>query len=125
MSLPIKLFEIQDVVRKDSSSDIGSRNRRRLAAVHYNKSPGFEIIHGLLDRIMQLLEVRPVDQATGKGYKITAAKDESFFPGRCAEIVVDGSSVGMLGVLHPEVISMFDLSFPASALEVDLEFFLT
>ena len=30
-----------------------------MAAVFYNKSPGFEIIHGLLDRIMQLLEVSP------------------------------------------------------------------
>ena len=40
-------------------AEVGARNERRLAAVFYNKSPGFEIIHGLLDRIMQLLECRP------------------------------------------------------------------
>ena len=37
--------------------DVGAINRRNLCAVYYNKSPGFEVIHGLLDRIMQLLEV--------------------------------------------------------------------
>ena len=30
-----------------------------MCAVYYNKTPGFEVIHGLFDRIMQLLEVAP------------------------------------------------------------------
>ena len=60
MPLPLKLFEISDVVIKDAGAEVGARNERRLAAVFYNKSPGFEIIHGLLDRIMQLLECSPV-----------------------------------------------------------------
>ena len=60
MPLPLKLFEISDVVVKDAGAEVGARNERRLAAVFYNKSPGFEIIHGLLDRIMQLLECSPV-----------------------------------------------------------------
>ena len=57
MPLPLKLFEISDVVLKDAGAEVGARNERHMAAVFYNKSPGFEIIHGLLDRIMQLLEV--------------------------------------------------------------------
>ena len=61
MPLPLKLFEISDVVVKDAGAEVGARNERRLAAVFYNKSPGFEIIHGLLDRIMQLLECPPVE----------------------------------------------------------------
>ena len=36
---------------------MGSRNERRLCAVNYNRSSEFEVIHGLLDRVMQLLEV--------------------------------------------------------------------
>ena len=59
MPLPLKLFEISDVVLKDAGAEVGARNERRLAAVFYNKSPGFEVIHGLLDRIMQLLECPP------------------------------------------------------------------
>ncbi|PWA27991.1 phenylalanine--tRNA ligase beta subunit [Gambusia affinis] len=121
MPLPLKLFEISDVVLKDESKDVGARNSRRFCAIYYNKTPGFEVIHGLLDRTMQLLEVKAV---RGEGYHIQAADDSTFFPGRCAEIFVRGTSVGRLGVLHPDVISSFDLTMPCSALEMDLEPFL-
>lgn len=56
--------------RSPHGPDVGVRNSRRLCAVYYNKSPGFEVIHGLLDRTMQLLEVKP---ARGDGYHIQAA----------------------------------------------------
>ncbi|XP_066522843.1 phenylalanine--tRNA ligase beta subunit [Hoplias malabaricus] len=121
MPLPLKLFEISDVVLQDESSDVGARNNRRLCAVYYNKTPGFEVIHGLLDRIMQLLEVR---QGRKNGYYIQATEDSTFFPGRCAEIFAHGRSVGRLGVLHPDVISGFELTMPCSALEIDVEHFL-
>lgn len=118
MPLPLKLFEISDVVLKDDTKDVGTRNSRRFCAVYYNKSPGFEVIHGLLDRTMQLLEVKP---GRGEGYHIQAADDSTFFPGRCAEIFVRGKSVGRLGVLHPDVINRFELTMPCSALEMDIE----
>uniref|UniRef100_UPI0037E8DAFC phenylalanine--tRNA ligase beta subunit n=1 Tax=Semicossyphus pulcher TaxID=241346 RepID=UPI0037E8DAFC len=121
MPLPLKLFEISDVVLKDETKDVGARNSRRFCAVYYNKSPGFEVIHGLLDRAMQLLEVK---SARGDGYHIQAADDSTFFPGRCAEIFVRGKTVGRLGVLHPDVINRFELTMPCSALEMDIELFL-
>ncbi|XP_020492522.1 phenylalanine--tRNA ligase beta subunit [Labrus bergylta] len=121
MPLPLRLFEISDVVLKDETKDVGARNSRRVCAVYYNKSPGFEVIHGLLDRTMQLLEVK---SAHGEGYHIQATEDSTFFPGRCAEIFVRGKSVGRLGVLHPDVITRFELTMPCSALEMDIEPFL-
>lgn len=57
MPLPLKLFEVSDVVIKDENTECGAKNERRLCAVYSNKSAGFEIIHGLLDRVMQLLEI--------------------------------------------------------------------
>lgn len=121
MPLPLKLFEISDVVTKDNTKDVGARNHRYLCAVYYNKNPGFEVIHGLLDRIMQLLAVSP---GTEKGYRIKAAEDPAFFPGRCAEILADGKTIGKLGVLHPDVVTKFDLTLPCSALEINVEPFL-
>lgn len=44
--------------------EVGARNERHFCAVNYNKSSGFEIIHGLLDRFMQLLQV-PFNRDTG------------------------------------------------------------
>ncbi|XP_057210641.1 phenylalanine--tRNA ligase beta subunit-like [Triplophysa rosa] len=121
MPLPLKLFEISDVVLKDETRDVGARNNRRLCAVYYNKSPGFEVIHGLLDRVMQLLDVKP---GCNHGYHIQAAEDSTFFPGRCAEIFSRGKSIGHLGVLHPDVINRFELTMPCSAIDIDIEPFL-
>lgn len=45
LALPIKLFEVQEVVLKDGNCETGARNERRLAAVHYNNTPGFEVSH--------------------------------------------------------------------------------
>jgi phenylalanyl-tRNA synthetase beta chain len=55
--LPIRLFEISDVVLPDASKDVGARNERRLVAVHCAKASEFEVIHGLLNRVMQVLDV--------------------------------------------------------------------
>ncbi|XP_070801323.1 phenylalanine--tRNA ligase beta subunit [Pituophis catenifer annectens] len=118
MPLPLKLFEISDIVVKDSTMDVGAKNHRHLCAIYYNRNPGFEIIHGLLDRIMQLLEIPPSKE---NGYYIKAAEDSAFFPGRCAEIFAKGQSIGNLGVLHPDVVTKFELTMPCSALEITIE----
>ncbi|XP_053245991.1 phenylalanine--tRNA ligase beta subunit [Podarcis raffonei] len=118
MPLPLKLFEISDIVVKDSTIDVGTRNHRHLCAVYYNKNPGFEIIHGLLDRVMQLLDIPPSKE---KGYYIKATEDPAFFPGRCAEIFAKGQIIGKLGVLHPDVVTQFELTMPCSALEITIE----
>ena len=55
MPLPLKLFEISDVVRKDASRDVGAKNIRHLCAVLMAKTSGYETVHGLMDRIMQVL----------------------------------------------------------------------
>jgi phenylalanyl-tRNA synthetase beta chain len=124
MPLPLKLFEISDVVLKDLCTEVGARNERHLCAVYYNKSPGFEIIHGLLDRVMQLLEVPPSLDKSNNGYFLRACQDVTYFPGRAAEIICWGQVVGRLGVVHPEVITAFDLNLPVAALEINIEPFL-
>lgn len=55
--LPLRLFEVSDVILLDPSRETGARNERRLVAVHSNKEAGFEVIHGLLNRIMEVLGV--------------------------------------------------------------------
>ena len=126
MALPLKLFELSDVVLLDTAKDVGARNERRLAAIFYGKSSGFEVIHGLLDRVMQLLEVKDGD------YAIKEANDAMFFPGRCAEVVCSWSpnnegdnkktfNLGKMGVVHPNVLKNFDLNYPCSVLELNME----
>lgn len=125
MPLPLKLFEISDVVLRDSTKDVGAKNERRLCAVNYNKTPGFETVHGLLDRIMQLLEIPPASSKDSlDGYRLNGVEDSTFQPGRCAEIIACGTVVGKLGVLHPEIITKFELTCPCAAIELNIEPFL-
>ncbi|XP_034938881.1 phenylalanine--tRNA ligase beta subunit [Chelonus insularis] len=124
MPLPLKIFEVSDVVLRDATAECGAKNQRRLCAVYSNKSAGFEIIHGLLDRVMLLLEVPWSIDKTNDGYYLEAAEDPTYFPQRCAKIIVHGKPIGKMGVLHPQVLQKFDLHLPCSALEINIEPFL-
>ncbi|XP_076258182.1 phenylalanine--tRNA ligase beta subunit isoform X2 [Rhynchophorus ferrugineus] len=105
----------------DEYLKVGARNERRICAVNCNKNAGFEIVHGLLDRIMLLLEVPWSQKKDNTGYYLKATNDPAYFPGRCAEIIYNGSSIGKVGVLHPEVLIKFEVNNPCSALEFSIE----
>jgi phenylalanyl-tRNA synthetase beta chain len=50
--------------------------------------------------------------------------DETFFPGRRADIFYEKSKIGSFGIVHPEVVQNFDYQYPTSALEINIEPFL-
>lgn len=118
MPLPLKLFEISDVILTDETSEVGARNERRLVAVNCNKSAGFEIVHGLLDRVMQLLEVPWKGE---NGYILEATEDPAYFAGRCANILYKGTTIGKIGVLHPSVLQAYELTNPCAVFEITIE----
>ncbi|KAL3101176.1 hypothetical protein niasHS_001636 [Heterodera schachtii] len=127
MALPLRLFEVQDVVFIDESKDTKCRNERHLAAIFYSKSGSFEVIHGLLDRIMQMLGIayeRNDSEPSVGGYRIVQSDDPSYFDGRCANVLFRNECVGTFGVLHPTVLANFALTNPCSALELNIEPFL-
>ncbi|XP_017009091.2 phenylalanine--tRNA ligase beta subunit [Drosophila takahashii] len=121
MPLPLKLFEISDVVVADDSTEVGARNERRVCAVNCNKTAGFEVVHGLLDRVMQLLSVPWRTANVTKGYYLQSAEDPSYFPGRCANVMYDNVVIGKIGVLHPTVLQAFELTTPCSVVEFTIE----
>ena len=55
---------------------------------------------------------------------LPSSTDATFFPGRCADILVRGQKIGTLGVLHPDVVTKFELGLPCAALEITIEPFL-
>lgn len=123
--VPIRLFEVGDVVLKDKTAEVLAKNRRHVAAVYCATNAGFEIVQGLLEHLMTTLSVAKGDGTNGT-WRIDAANctDEAFFEGRRASVVYNGQQIGVVGWLHPEVLTNFSLSYPCSALEIDLEVFL-
>ncbi|KAG9510108.1 Phenylalanine--tRNA ligase beta subunit, partial [Fragariocoptes setiger] len=125
MPLPIKLFEVSDVVLVDSQKDIGARNERRISAIHYGgKTACFELVHGLLDRLMRFLNVPYCDPTSANksiGYYIEGSDNEVHLPGRSGVIMCRGRPVGTIGILHPDVLGKFELNLPSSTMELNLE----
>lgn len=145
MKLPLQITETSDVVFKDESVERRARNERRWAAAFYGKTSCFEVVHGLLDRVMTMLRVAFVTHEEGlegksidfqvkenpskaDGYFIQEIDEPTFFNGRAAAIYarLNGKlqRIGELGVLHPTVLEKFDLRYPVSTLEINLEVFL-
>ena len=147
-----RLFEISDVVLPDdkhvmTNTIVGAKNARRVCAVYVGPTSGFEIIHGLVDRIMTLCEVAPepaycANSANPKEeqfrvsregwfYTIAPLDDNdweagTYFPGRAACVLLTTpdkkqTRIGTFGILHPEVLKAFDIMYPASCVELDLE----
>ncbi|THH10082.1 hypothetical protein EW145_g1580 [Phellinidium pouzarii] len=136
--LPIRIFEASDVVFKDNSLERQARNVRHAAAVWCNKTAGFEVVHGLLDRLMQILEVPRIaatESEATNGYYLKEKSDPTFFPGRAATVYYRAASkskpkstlasavnelkskltgstdkvIGTLGILHPIVLENFEI----------------
>jgi len=126
----LKLFEVSDVVHLDATSDVGASNKRRLIALYTGPTAGFEVIHGLVDRVMGLLEVGMGRALPGKtmSYSIEPTDQATFFPGRAATLqLADGetkTALGSFGVLHPEVLAAYEIKYPCSVVEFDIEAFL-
>ncbi|KAF7292377.1 Phenylalanyl-tRNA synthetase subunit beta [Mycena chlorophos] len=145
--LPIKVFETSDVVVKDPKRERQARNIRHAAAVWCNKSAGFEVVHGMLDRAMKMLDVPRITSSDLKaptGYYIKETSDSMYFPGRAADVyyrppgkntvaeslerrlesalsLETDTKIGSLGILHPSVLEKFEIGYPCSALEFTLE----
>ncbi|KAI1654279.1 phenylalanyl-tRNA synthetase beta chain [Daldinia decipiens] len=146
VALPLRIFETSDVVFKDPSAERKARNERHFAAAWCGKASGFEEVHGLLDRVMAMLRqafLTHDEGLTGKdidfkvtpqhlkrdGYWLEPIDDEAtFFPGRAAAVFARLSGktarIGEFGILHPSVLENFELKYPVSTLEVNLEVFL-
>lgn len=134
--LPMKIFEVSDVAFKDMSLERKSRNERHFAAAWTGQNSGFEIVHGLMDRIMLMLRSAFITNEGGlegkevgkMAYWIDEVDDATFFEGHSAAIHlrIGGKEqiVGVFGILHPTVLERFDLKYPVSTLEMNIEVFL-
>ncbi|KAL1863579.1 phenylalanine--tRNA ligase subunit beta [Paecilomyces lecythidis] len=135
-AVPMKIFEVSDVAFKDLSLERKSRNERHFAAAWYGKTSGFEVVHGLLDRLMAMLRSAFITKEEGlqnqaaadAQYWIEELDEPTYFPGHAASIHIriNGKEhvIGAFGILHPTVLEKYELKYPVSTLEMNIEPFL-
>jgi phenylalanyl-tRNA synthetase beta chain len=109
-TLPQKMFEIGSVFRVEKGKVIESRN---IAMVSEHAKANFSEIKGMVFEFLKAIGAPKPEIKEGLG--------SAFIEGRCAMVFISGKPVGILGEVHPEVLSSFGLEEPVVAAELSLE----
>ncbi|MFW9993705.1 MAG: phenylalanine--tRNA ligase subunit beta [Candidatus Odinarchaeota archaeon] len=114
---PQRIFEVGDVVKIDEEYETGAKNVRKACFAEAGLKTGFNSMKGVLGTISQVLGIE---------FELAKLEHPSFITGRAGEVMMvtkDAKkvTVGFLGEIHPQVLSNWNLSIPASILELDVE----
>jgi phenylalanyl-tRNA synthetase beta chain len=109
---PQDLTEIGLAAGLDDSENTGVAEHRTVAAVLARTDASYEDAKARLQALAG---------AFGKTLETPPTEHPSFIPGRAAEVVLDGESVGVIGEVHPEVLVEHDLELPVAAFEFRLD----
>jgi phenylalanyl-tRNA synthetase beta chain len=71
-----------------------------------------------------MLNVKRCKVGDASGYYIKESLNETFFPGRRADVYYQNQIIGAFGIIHPQVLEYFEIAAPCSALELTIEPFL-
>ncbi len=108
---PHRVFEVGEVVIRDPADNHCARTESLLGAFAAHPQASFSEMHAVLQYVLFYLgtdaQLRPLELGC-------------FLPGRGAEIVIDGTSAGIVGELHPEVLDNWGVRMPAAYLELRL-----
>ncbi len=102
--LPQRIFEVGEVV-------VNGKNGLHLAAVSIHAGANFTEVRELVDALMREKQM---------SYEVVESEDPAFIAGRRADILVNGSKVGAMGELYPQVLVNFGLGQPVVGFEIKL-----
>jgi phenylalanyl-tRNA synthetase beta chain len=109
--VPLRLFEIDNVVELDTKAETGTREERRLAFVEMGRDAGYASVRTVLDALLREF---------GQSGTYSPHESPSFLAGRCAMFTTEHGISGRVGELYPEVILAFGLNFPIAIGEIVL-----
>ncbi len=107
---PQNIFETGYCFKK-GKSETGVVEKNKLAAVLCSNDSDYTKIRQALDYLFNSL---------GLKYEIKEAEHPSFIPGRAGKVVSGKKELGIIGEVHPAVITNFEIEMPVSAFEIDL-----
>jgi phenylalanyl-tRNA synthetase beta chain len=111
-SYPQTLAEVGLATRVDESEPTNVAEWHTVAGVVAHDGASYEDARSRL---------RALARSFGAGLETPPTDHPSFVDGRCAEVVLDGESAGVVGELHPELIVEHDVEVPVAAFEFRLD----
>ncbi|HET6787969.1 MAG TPA: phenylalanine--tRNA ligase subunit beta, partial [Aquabacterium sp.] len=123
----VRIFEVGRVFKRDASvvdSDqtVGGFDQPvRVSALAYG--PADALQWGSAARAVDFFDVKGDVEAllAPRQPRFVALEHPAFHPGRCAQVIVDGQAVGVIGELHPKWRQSYDLPQAPVLFELDAE----
>ncbi|NPA76828.1 MAG: phenylalanine--tRNA ligase subunit beta [Candidatus Diapherotrites archaeon] len=108
---PQRVFEVGDVVVANDQSPTGTRTEQHVAYALADSSVTYTDVRQALEFLLDQI---------GVSYELHARDYPFYIPGRSAEILAGGRSIGHVGEVHPEVLEAFGIGVPIAAFELSL-----
>jgi phenylalanyl-tRNA synthetase beta chain len=109
---PQKIFEVGDCISIDESSEVRTRQTRKLAAAISYDNANLTEIKSILESALSNL---------GYAFLIKEFSHPSFLESRCGEILINDKPIGFFGELHPKVLENWKLEKPVIVFEIKIE----
>jgi phenylalanyl-tRNA synthetase beta chain len=109
---PQNLYEVDDIVVIDPSTETGAKTKRRLSVALCHAKANFSEIKSIMNGILENLELK-VDIEKG-GW-------ECFIDGRRFVANINGEPLCWAGEIKPVVLEKWGIEMPVSALEMDVD----
>jgi len=108
---PQKIFEIGNVILIDEKQETRTKDVIKIAAAISDSKVGYYDILAIFDLLMSIFK---------KKYELQKWNHPSFIEGRVAKIMIKNKTVGMIGELHPSILSNWKLEMPVAAFEMEI-----
>lgn len=113
----VRLFEIGACF---STSSMGYAQQNKLAGLCYGDAEPEQ--WGADARSIDFFDVKAdIEALTGNIVTFAASKHPALHPGQCAQILLQGRPIGILGSLHPRLQQQYDLSRGTVLFEMEME----
>ncbi len=109
---PQNLYELDDVIILDPTSETGARTSRRLALALCHARANFSEIKAIINNILDNLEM---------GAEIRESGWDCFIEGRRFTAFAGGGPLCWAGEMKPKVLESWGLEMPVAALEMDID----
>ncbi len=110
--MPHKIFEVGLTVQIDAKEETGTRNERRIASAASHSGANYSEMKAYTEAFLGQL---------GKDIEFKESNDKLFIEGRAVNIHFNGKHIGVMGEVHPEVLSNFKIEYPVTLFELKVE----
>ena len=107
----VKLYEIGKIYLPVEGKKLPNEPKRMIFGT-YGEHENFFTLKGEVDALLEQLNVHPATY-------VADTKNPSYHPGRCADIMIDGKKLGVIGQIHPLVAEGYGISGEVYVAELD------